>query len=244
MPEHEIAKHTKKIYKALRDPKHSLKHRIGEVAVEIGIIVFAITLSLFLERWRERQHEREIEKQFLVGLKTDLTNDIEQQKEDSTAYSRLLFTWRYFRMAGIQRRTVRADTVNLYKPFLFNSIGFIPNNSRFEALKSSGQLMVIEDTALLNKILDLYQYRMRALLSSTDQFTALKANELNHLFFQDFRIQPGGSDNLNDLFQIPQIQNALFSAESVPDILARYHIVMNESRDIIKLIDHQYPDAK
>src|SRR5438309_8979354 len=103
MPEHEIAKHTKKIYKTLKDRNHSLKHRIGEVLIEIGIIVFAITLSLFLERWRERQHEREIEKQFLLGLKTDLTNDIKQQEGDSTSYTKLLTAWRYFRNAGIQK---------------------------------------------------------------------------------------------------------------------------------------------
>jgi len=244
MPEHEIAKHTKKIYKAIRDPKHSLKHRIGEVAVEIGIIVFAITLSLFLERWRERQHEREIEKQFLVGLKTDLANDIIQQGEDSTAYTKVLAGWRYFRNAGIQKHPISVDSLLRYQQFLFNSIGLIPNSSRFEALKSSGQLMVIEDTALLNKILDLYQYRMRALLSSTDNFTTIKTNELNHLFFQNMRIQPNGSNNLPDLFQIPQIQNALFSAESIPEILIRYHIVMDESREIIRLIDRQYPDEK
>jgi hypothetical protein len=179
-----------------------------------------------------------------VGLKTDLTNDIKQQEEDSTLYTNLLTSWRYFRNAGIQKHAIPADTLNLYKGFLFTSIGFIPNNSRFEALKSSGQLVVIEDTALLNKILDLYQYRMRMLLSATDQFTTAKANELNQLFFQNVRIQPDGSDNLNDLFQIPQIQNALFAAESVPQILSRYHIVMDESRDIIKLIDRQYPHGK
>lgn len=244
MPEHEITKHTKKIYKALRDPKHSLKHRIGEVLVEIGIIVFAITLSLFLERWRERQHEREIEKQFLLGLKTDLANDIKQQEGDSTSYTKLLTAWRYFRNNGIQKRVIPADTMNLYKPFLFTSIGLIPNSSRFEALKSSGELMVIENKTLQNKILDLYQFEMRTLLSATDQFTAARTNELAPLFLERLRVQPDGSDNLGDLFQIPQIQNALFSAESVPEILTRYHIVMEKSREIIQLIDRQYPDAE
>jgi hypothetical protein len=244
MPEHEIAKHTKKIYKAIRDPKHSLKHRIGEVAVEIGIIVFAITLSLFLERWRERQHEREIEKQFLLGLKTDLISDIDQQVGDSSSYVKLLTAWNYFRNAGIQKRTIPADTMQLYKNSLFGSTGLIPNSSRFEALKSSGQLTVIEDTALLNKILDLYQYRMRALLAATDQFTTWKTTQLIPLLLEKVRFQPDGSDNISELFQIPQVQNILFSSQSVPEILARYHLVMQESRDIIKLIEEQYPHEK
>src|SRR3989442_785083 len=123
MSEDQVAKHTKKIYKVLKDPQHGLKHKIGEILIEIGIIVFAITLSLFLERWRERQHEREIEKQFLLGLKIDLTSDIEQQVGDSTSYTKLVAAWRYFRNAGLQKQLVPADTMKLYINYLFTSIG-------------------------------------------------------------------------------------------------------------------------
>ena len=240
MPEHEIVKHTKAIYNAWNEPHRSWKHKLGEVLIEIGIIVFAITLSLFLERWRERQHEKEIEKQFLVGLKSDLIKDINQESGDSSAYAEILLGWSYLRKSGIEKRVLPTDSLNLYLQILMNTTGFIPNSSRFEALKSSGELGVIENAVLQNKILDLYQYKIRTLIVATDDFIAMQQNHLVPFLAEKLIVQSNGKQNLNKLLQIPQMQNFLIYGQLSALIISRYHNVMEQNRDIIQLINRQY----
>ena len=163
MSEHEISKHTKAIYKEWKNPHHSWKHKLGEILTEIFIIVFAITLSLLVERWREHVHEQTIEKQFLLGLKKDLQTDLAQETEDSASYAALKKGWTYFQSIGMGSGVYNEDTIRTYEWTLLNNTTFLPNNSRFEALKSSGEIGVIENDSLQNLILDLYQNRIPAL---------------------------------------------------------------------------------
>ena len=178
MPEHDVVKHTKEIIKTLKEPRLSWKHRLVDIMVEIAIIVFAITLSLLLERWRENSHERNLEKKFLTGLRIDLQNDIEQLRSDSSAYNTVQNGWRYLRNAGINNIVLAQDSLRLYASTLFSTIGFIPNDSRFQALKSSSEFNVIEDDSLQNMILDLYQNSIPTLKGSTDYITNIKSEHL------------------------------------------------------------------
>jgi hypothetical protein len=66
--EHDIAKHTKEIYKAWSTPGISWKHKFFDILIEIAIIVFTIALSLFVERWREHLHDKKIEEQSKVNI--------------------------------------------------------------------------------------------------------------------------------------------------------------------------------
>jgi hypothetical protein len=148
------------------------------------------------------------------------------------------------RSAGLEKRVLPGDSIRNYQNYLFTRIAFIPNNSRFEALKSSGELGVIEDRALQNKILDLYQYRIRALLSATDNFTFKQANQLVPFLVDNVKFQSHGASNLYEVIQLPKMQNFLILGEGVKQIIERYHGVMEQSRAIIGMIDRQYPGSK
>lgn len=141
---------------------------------EIFIIVFAITLSLLVERWLERAHEQSIEKQFLTGLKKDLQQDLAQESEDSVSYVALRRGWTYFQRLRMYDTVYNADSIKAYQWTLLSNTTFIPNNSRFEALKSSGEIGVIENDSLQNLILNLYQNKVPELRFSSDIFSNLK----------------------------------------------------------------------
>jgi len=64
----ELAKHTKKIYKTLTKPGHTMIEKLKEVAVEIFIIVFAVTLSIWLQR--KRNDISQLDSGYQVLLKT------------------------------------------------------------------------------------------------------------------------------------------------------------------------------
>ncbi len=240
MSEHEVAKHTKVIYKAWRDPNKNWKHKLGEIGIEILIIMFAISLSLLVERWREHAHEQKIEQQFLVGLKKDLEADIAQQKEDSTTYTILKKGWTYFSKIGHSGGTLDKDSIAAYQWTLLNTTSFLPNSSRFEALKSSGELGVIENDSLQNLILDLYQNQIASLHLSTGLFSTIKSDHLIPYLFENLRTNADSSNNLDNLLKQPILLNYLNYRSAADEVLNRYQKVMQQSRKIIQMIDRQY----
>ena len=67
----EVLKHTEKIYKTIKNKKHSLKDKLKEIIIEILIIVFAVTLSIYLHSWSEHNHQEKEVTEFLIDLKSD-----------------------------------------------------------------------------------------------------------------------------------------------------------------------------
>ncbi len=240
MSEHDIAKHTKAVYTVWTNPHLKWKEKAVEIGIEIAIIVFAITLSLMVERWRENVHEREVEKNFLIDLKTDLGSDLQQETDDSLSYALLLRGWDYFYRCGINGKIADNDSLNKYSNKLFNTTTFICNNSRFEGLKSSGQLFVIENKELLNQILDLYQYKITGLNMTNDAISFTKQHSLIPFLYQKFVRRKDGSNNLAELFFLPEMQNYLSAGQAANEALERYHQVMSQSRQIIAMINEQY----
>jgi hypothetical protein len=242
MSEHEISKQAKAVYTAWTNPHMKWKEKVIEITIEIAIIVFAITLSLMVERWRENVHERGIEKDFLVDLKTDLNSDLSQEADDSASYSMMQRGLNYFYKCGVNGQIADRDSLRKYGNKLFNTTVFISNSSRFEGLKSSGQLFVIENKRLLNLILDLYQYKITGLNLTNNSITFTKQNFLIP-FLQEKMIQKkDGSNNLAELFFLPRMQNYLLSGQGAFEALDRYHEVMDQSRKIIAMINEQYPE--
>ncbi len=240
MPEHEIAKHTKAIYTQWTNPAHGWKHKLGEILIEILIIVFAITLSLLVERWRENAHERTVEKQFLVGLKNDLQKDLQQQEGDSLTFVSLKKGWSYYYNAGRGRQPIQQDSLAYYQWSLLNNTSFSPNNSRFEALKSSGEFGVIEDDSLQNIILDLYQNQIPSLTLSTTMFSNIKNSQIVPYLFTNLRYNNDSTNNLSNIVKQPVFQNYMSYRFNSDEVLQRYHQVMQQSRTIIHMINEQY----
>ncbi len=240
MPEHDVTKHTKAIYDTIKEPGKTWRHKLADILVEIAIIVFAISLSLLLERWRENVHDRTIEKKFLLGLRADLQNDILQLKSDSVSYNNLYTSWNYLRHAGINKITLAGDSLKRYGSTFINTTEFVPNDSRFEALKSSGQFDVIENDSLQNMILDLYQNRIATLKLTTSYLTNIKTQQLIPFLSKNIRYSSDSTTNLQEVIEMPEMQNYLLLGGFGVEAMQRYHSIITESYQIIDLINKQY----
>lgn len=238
MAELEVVKHAKKAYRALNQPNTSWLHRLKEIAVEIFIIVFAISLTLYLEHLFEARHQRQMEKDFLIGLKKDLESDIKELSEDSIAYAFKQKAFTYFRQAGMNQ-ALSKDSINNYYNALTNTIQLIPNNSRFEGLKGSGHLDVIQNKELLNNILELYQEQIPILLSGTRPFLEFQYNRLIPYLAENVVLEK--NEILEEkIFTKPIFQNYLSHYNYVSSIIGRYHQVLDQCRLIILQIDEEY----
>jgi hypothetical protein len=236
MSESEISKHIKRTYKIWKKPGINWKEKLSETIVEILIIVFAVSLSLYLERWREKQHDKQIERDFLTGLRYDLTSDIAEMSGDANLYTTEANAFRYFYAA----RIYSPDSVHAYKGTLSDFTQLTPNTNRYEALKSSGKLDVIENAQLLDNIANLYQDEIPGLIEVFIRpFNEFKTHELIPFLDNHLVIDSNGNDNLEQVLKMPVARNYLARWDYPERIASRYHQVINASRNIITLIDKE-----
>jgi hypothetical protein len=238
MAEDEIAKHTKKIYKTWFNKELSFWHKLSEFLIEIAIIVFAVTISIWFHNMSEHRHQQEDVKQFLEGLKSDLTSDIDEMSIDIKSFEnqRTIFSY----LASLKKSQFPSrDTLNKYSNWLNNSTALNPNDGRFQGFKSSGKIGTIENKNLQNDIMDLYEEDIPMLLASTTSYNNTKMK----LF--DFLIENGKrlTDSTNNGIALLNADQAFYlsRALSTPgQAIERYHNCIQLMNKIIKEIDSEY----
>ena len=235
MAEHEVIKHTRKIIKVVKEPGH-IKHKIGDIILEIAIIVFAITLSLFVERYREHQQEEKLEHSFLSNLANDLQGDIKQLKSDSDTYIRMRNNFEYLKQAYYGKK-LNADSAAQAAKYLYNTVEFVPASSRYEALKASGKLDVIENKKLQVDIVNLYQQTIAKLMLSTHSFSDFKS-KLGDYADHNLVVTKTGN-NIQKSMESPVAYNMLNRGTYIDFILAQYHNTLMHTRQIIKDIEKE-----
>jgi len=237
MAEQEIVKHTKMIF-GIWKTKSSFLHKLSEFIAEILIIVFAITLSIYFHDRSELKHQRHEAKAFLLGLKQDLTTDIEEMNSDKKSYQNSGVIFRYITNRRLNEK-LNADTISKYSNWIFNTTGLIPNSGRFEGFKSSGKIGTIENKKLQDYIMDLYQENIPTLIVSTNDYTAKKQRLFEYLEASTKRITDSTNNRVSALAS-DQALNICSSLTFVKQILQRYDTCINKMRLIIGEINKDY----
>ncbi|MGB4844350.1 MAG: hypothetical protein WBP16_07785 [Ferruginibacter sp.] len=234
--ENEIRKHIHNILAEATNRKKNIWKRIGEIIIEMLIIVFAVSLAVFMERQRELHHEQTEVKEFLTGLRTDLHNDIREMQDDKSIYQKLSKCFTYF---ALEKKLDR-DTVNAYEWSLWNTVGLLVNNGRYEGFKASGKMNSIKDEELRNNILDLYQETLVALTNTTNGYVSSK-KEFQRLIYRYRKNELEMNDNIIDILRQPQIKNYCFHLRYTNEPVRRYDKAIAASEKIIELINKNYP---
>jgi hypothetical protein len=236
MSEGEVHKHVRRAYKIWRNPAVHWKEKIFEIFIEILIIVFAVSLSLYLERWREKSHDRQIEKHFLTGLKNDLQNDITELTSDAEIYHQSANAFKYF----YSTNHYSPDSIRFYRFALVDFTQLIPNTNRYEALKSSGKLDVIENVALMDSIVDLYQDKIPGLIEVfIKPFNEFRWHELFSFLDNHLVTDSDGNQNFEEVLHLPVAKNYLSRWDYLLRISERYHMLIDASNNIIHQIDEE-----
>jgi hypothetical protein len=239
MSEDEIAKHTKKIYKTWFNKEFSPWHKISEFFIEIIIIVFAVSVSIWFHNRSEYMHQQQDVKAFMLGLKSDLNQDIVEIEGDKKSYNfqKIIFT--YFNQLKINE-PVSSDTLRKYINWLFNTTELDPNDGRFQGFKSSGKIETIENKELQNDILDLYEENIPSLLMSTKMYVLIKMKFFD-MFYNNLKRLTDSTTNIKTLLKSDGVFAISGSLGSPEGVLIRYNECENKMRKIIQEIDRQYP---
>jgi hypothetical protein len=238
MAEQEIAKHTKNVIRLFNKGEHGWRHKLGEVALEIFTIVFAISLSIWLHGLGEHRHEQQQVRTFLLGLRHDIGTDIRLIKDLDSAYRGFDANFKYLSeldpKAAPDGEKFAAAYDGAMSNFFFSAL-----TSRYQGFKSSGKLTNIENEALLEKILSLYERAADEIKWSEGGWR--RRQEL-YLAYLENGID--SDDSLARRYQLvaaPKGKRLLRQQAATAQLYERYASYATLGREIIQEIEKAYP---
>jgi hypothetical protein len=233
-----IKKHTKAVYTAWVDPDKKWFHKLKDILQEVLIIVFAVSVSIWFHNWSEERKDKKAEKEFFTGLKEDLQADIKEMQNDKTVLLQVLHNTQYFEKIG--RGTVPdKDSMLQYSWIFFTQAQINPRISRFEALKGSGKLDIIEDNKKLYNIIDLYQKIFPNIFRSNQTFNSLTTDKIDTYIGEFLQLDPSGHFmNAPELLRTSKMRILLMQLEGdTQNSIGVYTTGIDKSNEILKQIE-------
>jgi hypothetical protein len=237
MAQQEIIEHTKEALSVLGDNKKSFWHRTKEFLLEIVIIVFAVTVSIWFHDLNEARHQQKEVKEFLLGLKSDLLEDITEMESDKRSYLQELRMVEY--IVHLKKgQPVNSDSLQ-NSNFFFSYIQLTVNSARMEGFKLSGKLGFIENHELQQNILSFYQEHIPNLLLSTERYNVQKENLMEYIFKNRKRVTDSTS-NLVDIMGTDEVLYRMQGLYVAQVVLLRYGLSIQTAKKIVSEIDKEY----
>ena len=227
----EVAKHTKKIYKVVTTPGHTVLEKLKEIAIEIFIIVFAVTLSIGLHSWSDHRHEQKEAAEFLKGLRENLMEDLKQIEENKQTTLRLDSNYRYIAdHTEDQKRDTGVDAQVAHRLYYELRITH-PNSGRYEGFKSSGKMETIEEDSLKQNILEYYQQTIPSLNSIEDIANSFQSR------IMDLQID-GKEQGFHELIRTFKFRALMqFGKQNLEESIRQYDQAASLAKTIIAAID-------
>jgi hypothetical protein len=236
--EDEVVKHTRKLYRTWFNKELPIWHKISEFLIEIIIIVFAVSISIWFHNRSEHAHEQADVKAFLLGLKSDLNDDIKEMENDKESFQNQGKIFSYLTSLKINEDPSK-DTIKKYGHSLFVTTALNPNDGRFEGFKSSGKIGTIENKELQNDIMDLYQEKIPSLQASTTGYNNWKMNFLSYVIQNQKRLTDS-TNNFKELLKGDKVYEFSTVLGHPTEVLERYDNCIGQAQKIIAEIDKEY----
>lgn len=237
MAELEVAKHGKNVIHLMTKKEHGIAHRMREIATEIAIIVFAVSMSIWLHGLSEHHHKQQEVRSFLIGLKSDLEDDVAQLARMKKAYKGFDANYAYLASLDPDKQPDWEKFKHVYAMSNANWF-FIPARSRYDGFIMSGKLTNIENEKLLTAILSLYQSRLPEIQTSEGGWSSRQHK------LRDYREDQLEGDDDASLFRVtttPKGKRLLRAMDTSPQLYERYQNYIDLARQIVKMIDEEYP---
>jgi hypothetical protein len=235
-----IKKHTKAVYATIVDKDKKWLHKLKDILLEVLIIVFAVSISIWLHNWSEEKKDKRAEKEFYIGLKEDLQADVKEMMSDRAGFTQVLQHTVYF------EKIKKTDKVNDDSLMQFSSIFFTlgqisPRISRFEALKGSGKLDIIENKKQLLNIIELYQKIFPQIFRANETFNSLNTGRIAPFLGEVLQLDSARFyTNFQTVLGTSKMRLLLMELEGdVSNSIAAYTTGINKSNEIIKLVDEE-----
>lgn len=233
----EIKKHTKKIFRAMKQEENTFVEKIKEIAIEVGIIVFAITLSIWLHSWSQHNHQQEEVRQFLEGLKSDLQATVTSAEHAKEIYKRAETRFHY--LSALKKDSKPdADSLNAFFQEYNTSPNFQSNASRYEGFKSSGKIGFIEHEVLQQGVLNFYQQDLPTYYTATNAWNNYRY-DLQDFVIEHYVENEDGTNNTLQILTHPKAHNLCKSLIPWPQLYERNETIIKNANLLIAAIDKE-----
>jgi len=235
-----IKKHTKAVYTTWIDPDKKWLHKLKDISLEVLIIVFAVSISIWFHSWAESRKDRREEKEFYRGLKEDLQTDVKEMVSDRNYLKTALQQTVYLQRTG-NGSFGDNDSLMIYSSIFFTQVQINPGISRYEALKGSGKLDIIEDKKKLFNIIDLYQKIFPFIFRTNQTFNSLTTDKIAPSLGDVLRVDTsGGFSNIRDALRGSKLQLQLMQLKgNIDNCIKAYTTGIDKSDEIIKEIEEE-----
>ncbi|HEY4875625.1 MAG TPA: hypothetical protein VIH86_08650 [Puia sp.] len=160
-------------------------------------------------------------------------------KSDTAAYTIILKGASYFRQVGAGK-PLSDDSIKSYSWIFFASVHKQSRTSRFEALKGSGKLDIIENKELLGKIISLYQEIYPNIEAGNKSFTEYNQNRIGA--YLDGHAKLDTSNNIinwQEILHAAEFRMGLYRANIVLQNILSYEVGINQCNKIINQVDQE-----
>ncbi|MDC8756543.1 hypothetical protein [Janthinobacterium fluminis] len=240
MADQEIAKHTKNVFSLVPHKEYSVWHKVREIAQEILIIVFAVTFSIWLYGAGEHYREQQQVKTFLLGVKRDLQSDLVRINEVIVHNRSVDANFRYLAALDTATPPTRGQLDAAIQQ-AYATLHFTPQLSRYDGFKSGGKLSNIEDDALLEKLVALYQHNVKLIDLSESAWNKLHDDFIAYI--DAGTDAAGAGDPRQKLLAAPKGRRILSALQASQQRYDRYQAYADLGKQIIKDIELAYPGA-
>lgn len=237
MAELEVIKHTKKMHEIATNKKHTLLEKVKEIGLEIFIIVFAVSLSIWLHGWSEHKHEQEQVEKFLIGLKSDIQNDVNDSKTIIKQFQD--FGKTYESLSRLDKnKPYDREILKKQLTYINTNTYLRPNIYRFNGFVSSGRIGNIENDSLSLNILKYYQQTLSEVNSSESGWIS-RQKKLQTYLEENINNPESIEDNWSVLTTPKGKQ---LTKDLIPwnQIYERYDKLIKSGETIISQIDEEY----
>ncbi|MFM9436978.1 hypothetical protein ACFDR9_004065 [Janthinobacterium sp. CG_23.3] len=241
MADHEIAKPTKNVYNLFTPKERSLWHKAREIGQEILIIVVAVSASIWLYSIAAHRQEQQQVQSFLLGLKSDLQGDLVRLNEVIAGKRAVDANYQYLAALDANDAPAKAR-LDAAMALTAGDIAFSPQLGRYEGFKSSGKLMNIDNEALLEKILALYQHKLPQIQSAEGGWNSVERHFLDYM--DDGVDAAAGADTRLKLLTAAKGRRLLARMAQLNQRYDSYQAYAALGKLIINDIEQAYPGAK
>lgn len=213
-----------------------LKYAIGEIV----LVVIGILIALQINNWNNDRKDRKLEQQYLIGLINDLQSDsiainnLKIVSNEQVRRKEKLFE--YFDGHQFSNDSI----AHFFEMQWGMPVGFVPNTTMLDEMKSTGGISLIQKQAIRKKIIIIYN-TYQEFINGDQAYYELNRFELRKMAFNI--PYAFGNESLNSVVK-PDIEKALNNHELRNGVLANYAFGVNaeltnlqeENLELLKLL--------
>lgn len=198
--------------------------------------IFIAVISAFaLNNWNDNRKDRLTENKILTEISQGLEKDLSDIRENVSGHDEGIAAVFYF-IKILNQDSVPTDSLMLHYFNLTRDYISIQNVAGYESLKSKG-LELIQNDALRNSVVSLYEYDYQTLRKLEEEYTEMQFhevyyNKLNSFITKNLRFNDKGiAVDINSPFNLTQTEHTEFMM-ILWKILSNRHFIMGMYNEI------------